>query len=273
MQSVRVKQFLSFVITSVLGLMFALAAPGAAGADRRIPTLLELRLLPPYCPDTQIISTSYGRQQAPGQYDAHTKPYVDLYGADFWHLHHYCFGLTQANRAYSARNKGDRDARWRESVGEIDYVIRSATPSFILLPELRTQKATALLKLNRNAEAVLELQKAIAQDPGYARASAVLSDYFRDARNKSMALQTLEKGLTHSPEDKGLLRRYAKLGGIKKFTAPPPPEAVATPSEPQAEQTTEAPSAASENEGALPPVEIQPYKQGNGKNPYCRFCP
>lgn len=269
MQAVQFQQpLLSNCASALLAACFALTAPLATAADRRVPTLTEMRALPPYCPDTQIISSSYGRQQAPGQFDAHTKPFVDLYGDDFWHLHHYCFGLTQANRAYRASGKGERDARWRESVGEIDYVIRSASPGFILLPELRTQKANGLFKLNRVAEAVLELQKAIAQEPGYARAYALLSDHYRDARNKSMALKTLEDGLTHVPEDRGLLRRYANLGGTKKFVAPPAPEPVATPEKP-----AEASAATPESAVTPPPAEVQPYKQGNDKNPYCRFCP
>ena len=270
MHSIRMKKTLTFLITGTLGLAFGFISPVSSAADRRIPTLLELRLLPPYCANTQIISTSYGRQQAPGKYDASTKPYVDVYGEDFWHLHHYCFGLTQANRAYTERSRGQREARWRESVGEIDYVIRSAKSDFILLPELRTAKAASLLKLKRNAEAVLELQKAIAQDATYARAFAVLSDYYRDARNKGLALQTLEQGLTASPDERSLQRRYAELGGTKKFVAPPsPPEVIAEPEESQPETS----GTAGENETALPPVEIQPYKQGNDTNPYCRFCP
>ncbi|MBT9566879.1 MAG: hypothetical protein IV085_01125 [Thiobacillus sp.] len=261
---------LTLCVSAVLGLGLTLTASHAAAADDRIPSLTEMRILPPYCAHTQIISSSYGRQQAPGQYDAQTKPYVDLYGDDFWHLHHYCFGLVQANRAYKAQNAGARKGHWTRAVGEIDYVIRSATPGFILLPELRTQRATVLLKLNRNAEAVLELQKAIQQDPNYARAYAVLGDYYRDARNKSMALKTLEDGLTHSPDDRGLLRRYANLGGTRKFEAPPsPPETVATP-EASTPATAGAPAETIE---ARPPVEIQPFKQGNDKNPYCRFCP
>lgn len=259
-------------MSGLLGLGLALAAPHATAADDRIPSLSEMRILPPYCPHTQIISSSYGRQQAPGQYDAQTKPYVDLYGDDFWHLHHYCFGLVQANRAYKAQGARERAGHWYRAVGEIDYVIRSASSGFILLPELRTQKATGLFKLNRNAEAVLELQKAIQQDPDYARAYAVLSDYYRDARNKSTALKTLEDGLTHSPEDRGLLRRYANLGGTRKFEAPPPPpETAATP------EATPPDTSAAESGPAVeprPPVEVQPYKEvGNGKNPYCRFCP
>jgi len=266
------KTLLSIGASGLLACCLALAAPSEAAADDRIPTLTEMRLLPPYCPDTQIISSSYGRQQAPGQYDAHTKPFVDLYGGDFWHLHHYCFGLVQANRAYKARGAGERAGLWRRSVGEIDYVIRSASPGFILLPELRTQKANGLMKLNRDGEAVLELNKAIAQDPGYTRAYALLSDYYRDARNKSMALKTLEDGLTHSPEDRGLLRRYANLGGTKKFEAPPPPpETVATPEAAPPDTSAAASGPAAE---PRPPVEIQPYKEvGNEKNPYCRFCP
>lgn len=252
-----------------LGLMLA---GGFVQADDRIPSLLEMRVLPPYCPHTQIISSSYGRQQAPGRYDAQTKPYVDLYGGDFWHLHHYCFGLVQANRAYKAQGASARKGHWTRAVGEIDYVIRSASPGFILLPELRTQKATALFKLNRNSEAVLELQKAIQQAPDYARAYAVLSDYFRDARNKGQALKTLEDGLTHAPEDRGLLRRYANLGGKKKFVAPPVPQAAAEPA--AAEPTApEAAGAAPETAAGHEAAETPPVKLGNDKNPYCRFCP
>lgn len=268
MQLEHLKRHLLNVSTRVvLGLGMVLAAPHAFAMDERVPTLSEMRALPPYCPHTQIISSSYGRQQAPGKYDASTKPYVDLYGNDFWHLHHYCFGLVQANRAYKARGASERAGRWQRAVGEIEYVIRSASPGFILLPELRTQRASILLKLKRNAEAVLELQKAIGQDPGYARAYAVLSDYYRETRNKALALSTLEDGLTQSPEDRALLRRYANLGGTRKFVALPPKEAVVaeTPAEPEA--------AAVEPAGDPQTVERPPLKIGTDKNPYCRFCP
>jgi hypothetical protein len=68
-----------------------------------------------------------------------------------------------------------------------------------------------------------------------------------------------------------LLRRYAKLGGTKKFVAPPPPAETAA--APDATQPEASGDDATGTAGALPPVEIQPYKQGNESNPYCRFCP
>lgn len=273
MHAHHLKRSLAAVCTHALvGLGLTLAATQASAMDERVPTTSEMRALPPYCPHTQIISSSYGRQQAPNKFDPVTKPYVDLYGSDFWHLHHYCFGLTQANRAYSARDARERNGRRQRAVGEIDYVIRSVKPGFILLPELRTQRASLLFKLNRNAEAVLELQKAIDQDAGYARAYAVLSDYYRETRNKKQALKTLEDGLTESPEDRGLLRRYANLGGTRTFAAPPPPpEPVAV--TPAAEPAAGEPAAAAEPEGAPAPAEQSPAKVGNSKNPYCRFCP
>lgn len=266
----RVLRHLS--MRTAFGGLLLLATTHVAAMDERVPTPSEMRSLPPYCPHTQIISSSYGRKQAPSQYDAQTAPYVDLYGNDFWHLHHYCFGLVQANRAYKAKGASERRGRWTRAIGEIEYVIRSAAPGFVLLPELRTQRANILLKLNRNAEAVLELQKAIDQDPDYARAYAVLADYYRETRNKSLALKTLEDGLTRSPEDRGLLRRYANLGGTKKFVAPPPKEAVVAET-PVVEPSPAAAEAAVAPTSNAQAAESSPAKIGNEKNPYCRFCP
>ena len=99
--------------------------------DSRIPTLAEMRLLPPYCPDTQIISRVYGRQQAPSKYDDHTKSYVDMYGGDFWHLHHYCFGLVDVVRSYRIFDRKQREGTLKISISEFSYVLRGISRRWI----------------------------------------------------------------------------------------------------------------------------------------------
>jgi tetratricopeptide (TPR) repeat protein len=246
--------------------------------DTRIPTIAEMRLLPPYCPDTQIISRVYGRQQAPSKYDDHTKPYVDLYGADFWHLHHYCFGLVDVVRSYRIFDRKERDGKLKKSISEFSYVLRGVSPNSILRPELHVKRAQSLILLGRGGEAVADFKQAMALKRDYAPAYASLSDYYKEAGKKDLALTTLEEGLTQSPGDRTLLRRYSSLGGKKTFALPAAAEPVAEPS-PAAQQaaTQDAPTTpVQEPDKALPAREEQtpPVPAiGNSTNPYCRFCP
>ena len=263
------------VAAACASLLAALTGPAAAtNNDPRIPTLAEMRLLPPYCPDTQIISRVYGRQQAPSNYDAHTKVYVDLYGADFWHLHHYCFGLVDVVRSYRIFDKREREGKLKKSIGEFDYVLKGISPDSILRPELHVKRAQSLVMLGRGGEAVGDFKKAIALKPDYSLAYAALSDYYKETGKKELALAALEEGLAQSPTERSLLRRYESLGGRKTFAPPPVAEPAIEPAQPQAqpdkqaEPATEAdtPSPAAEQAPSAPPI-------GNSTNPYCRFCP
>lgn len=261
-----------YLFVFAAGCLFLLTIRAGLAADikndSRIPTLTEMRLLPPYCPDTQIISRVYGRQQAPSQYDAHTKIYVDLYGADFWHLHHYCFGLVDVVRSYRIFDKREREGKLKKSISEFDYVLRGIRPDSILRPELHVKRAQSLVLLGRGGEAVGDFKKAIALNPDYSLAYASLSDYYKEAGKKEFALTTLEEGLAQSPTERSLLRRYESLGGKKTFALP----LVAEPSQEQpvkqAEPSSEPEKPVSSTEQTKPP---QPL--GNSTNPYCRFCP
>lgn len=248
--------------------------------DSRIPTLAEMRLLPPYCPDTQIISRVYGRQQAPSKYDDHTKTYVDMYGGDFWHLHHYCFGLVDVVRSYRIFDRKQRDGKLKKSISEFSYVLRGISPNSILRPELHVKRAQSLVMLGRGGEAVADFKQAITLKRDYSPAYAFLSDYYKEAGKKDLALATLEEGLTQSPGDRTLLRRYSSLGGKKTFALPEVAEPAATPSPAPQEQTAtqDEPEtkADQEPEKVLPAGEEQapPVPAiGNSTNPYCRFCP
>lgn len=270
MHSIHRKILDGFLIASAALLLFAFATPATAKNDPRVPSAKELTLLPPYCAHTQIISKHYGRQQSATQYDATTKPFVDLYGWDFWHLHHYCFGLTAAFRAYRQTSPSGRKGELIRSVGEYDYVIRAVSPSSVILPEVHMQRGISLIKLQRGAEAVLELKRAIQLNPHYVRAYIELSDYYLDTKRKNLALQVLEDGLSVLPDTKSLQKRYAELGGTKTFAqAEVPPQEPAT--TPEAISAPEAAQPVQEQQQAEPPRIEE--KIGTPTNPYCRFCP
>ncbi len=239
---------------------------GAQAADGRIPTMAEMRQLPSYCPNTQIISKEYGRKQSPGSYDAKTKPFVDMYGADFWHLHHYCFGLVNVIRSYRSADPKAREFNLSKSIDQYDYVLKRITANSMLRPELHVKRAQSLVLMKRGGEAVADFKKAISLKADYAPAYGYLSDYYKRSGEKNLALETLEDGLTKVPSDRSLLKRYADLGGKKTFA--PVPEATAQEQDGTVEAAGEADSSASAAESA--PVE---QVIGNETNPYCRFCP
>lgn len=237
----------------------------AQAADGRIPTMSEMRQLPPYCPNTQIISKEYGRKQSSGSYDAKTKPFVDLYGSDFWHLHHYCFGLVNVLRSYGSADPKSREFNLSKSIFQFDYVLKAIKPNSILRPELHVKRAQSLVLMKRGGEAVGDFKKAISLKAAYAPAYAYLSDYYKSAGEKNLALTTLEEGLTKAPSDQSLLKRYADLGGKKTF-APVPAAQEQNGSPPEAAADSGSTGSTAESAPAEPVI-------GNETNPYCRFCP
>jgi tetratricopeptide (TPR) repeat protein len=262
MNSIRETAF-AFIRTACAASLFAAFGAHASvpvERDPRIPTPAELTLLPPYCPHTAIISKRYGGKQSRTKHDAATKPFVDMYGTDFWHLHHYCFGLTRALRAERLASREKREKGLELSIGEYEYVMKHVRPNSIMLPELHMQKGISLIKLKRGAMAVLELKKAIQLNPRFVRAYLELSNYYADSGKKELALQTLEEGLGVSPEATSLKQRYADLGGTKTFTKSETPQQDTAPKQeaPQPEQA----------EARRADEQI-----GSPTNPYCRFCP
>lgn len=243
----------------------------ASYADDRIPSVLELKTLPPYCPYTQIISKAYGNQQSPSKYDPVVQPYIDQYGYAFWGIHHYCFALVNVNRAYAARDASERRGWLRRSLGEFDYIFGIKEANASLLSTVHTSKGNALLLLKDDAAAIVEWKKAISLKPDYARPYFYLSDYYEEQKKKDLALQALEEGLTHNPASKSLLNRYKRLGGEKTFEIPKTDEAS---SEKKDEAETQMPQTQSTEAVASPPSEESvPRENQPPGNPYCRFCP
>jgi tetratricopeptide (TPR) repeat protein len=203
----------------------------------------EIALLPRYCIYTQVF-----RYRVPGGTDqvAIDRQY-DLMGPTFHHMHHYCWGLMHTNAAlYNILAREDRMRRLNLSIDEFDYVIRNATPNFVLLPEIFTRKGENLIRLGRGPLAIQELQRAINLKPDYWPPYAAMSDYYKEFNDLAKAREWLEKGLSVAPDAKGLKTRLAELDGAKgkrtaapqrpeKTFAPEPPveKSAAQPAEPQ----------------------------------------
>jgi tetratricopeptide (TPR) repeat protein len=173
----------------------------------------EVAMLPGYCIHTQDF-----RERVPGGGDRQQiERWTLSLGEEFNHLHHYCWGLMNQNRAkLLARDSRTRDYYWAESVQEFDYVITHARAGFVLLPEILTRKGEALIRLGQGPKALLDLERAAELKPDYWPAYAAISDYYKELGQIEKAREALDRGLSFAPDSKGLRRRLAEL------EAPPP---------------------------------------------------
>jgi hypothetical protein len=210
------------------GFALALLAPMVVSAQYNYDER-DVRMLPEFCKYAQDF-----RGKVPGGNNpAEIQRWTDLLGSTYLHIHHYCYGLVDTNRATRARSPQERMHLLGASIGEFDYVIRHAPQDFVLLPEILTKKGENLIRLGQAPRGVVELQRAIGLKPDYWPPYAAMSDYFKGAGDLNKARETLEKGLSAAPDAKALQRRLAELGGAKgKKTAPGPAKQPAAPPSP-----------------------------------------
>jgi len=193
--------------SAAASLALALLAPAQADAQQSYDAR-EVRLLPIYCKYTQIFRDHVPGGNDPAQIDYYTK----TMGTTFIHMHHYCWGLMNVNRAsFISRTQQDRASNLFRSVQEFDYVLERAPVDFPYVPEILTRKGESLIRLDKGPEAVGTLQRAITTKPDYWPPYAALSDYYKDSGDVAKARDWLEKGLSASPDSQVLARRLAEL--------------------------------------------------------------
>jgi tetratricopeptide (TPR) repeat protein len=168
----------------------------------------EIALLPKYCPYTKVYRDNV---DGPNPWDkvAHWRAVM---GPSFEHMHHYCNGLMDTNRALLLAR--DQNTRWfylDASIKEFDYVIHNADRGFVMLPEIWTKKGENLLRLRRTALGIEALNTAISLKPDYWPPYAAMSDHFKKAGQTAEARNWIQKALIFAPNAKALTKRLAEL--------------------------------------------------------------
>lgn len=195
-----------------LGLTLAVLAPTPAKAQYKYEQSL-MHMLPPYCRYTQDFINRFTGTDRTTEQDRWKK----LLGPTFIHMHHYCYGLMDVNRAaFLSTDTRDRLFNLSNSVLEFDYVIERSNLDFPLLPEILTKKGESLLKLSRPGEAMIEFERAVKIKPNYEPAYISASDYYKETRQFAKAREWLEKGISAAPNGATLKRRLTDLNGQSK---------------------------------------------------------
>jgi tetratricopeptide (TPR) repeat protein len=236
----------------------------------------DIKLMPPYC--------AARLHKDPSQ-EARWKQAL---GPDYLHSHHLCYGVGFINRAYAARSNRKRKSAADAAVGELNYVISHASPSFSLMPDVYMNRGIAYTMLKKSGPAIADFRKSIELQPTLVRSYTLLADLYLELNEKTEALKVATEGLRHVPGSKGLQELYTKLGGKLPYPEPIQAEAKAAPQPADASAGAAAPAAAVDTQAASTTAEeadasqqkasagAEPKRQpqvGTPTNPWCRFCP
>lgn len=223
--------FIGTIRPLLLGLaLMGLAGTAAANKPDDI-TEAEMKLLPAYCVDT--MGFNYG--------DAYynTSPraghWVALMGKTFWAMHHYCWAQINMSRSRRAGISPQlRQALWEGIRGDYGYVLKNATPGFIMLPEIYTRIGEVELLLGHPNKAGEAFGRARRLKPDYWPAYSHWAEFLMKIGRRPEAMKIVISGLENAPGAKVLLEQYRVLGG-KAADLPKPLEKPQPAAEPVAD--------------------------------------
>ena len=265
----------------IIYLLFLPILIPAAWADQ-VESMSELALLPAYCRGTQQIR-SISKDTTP------IEQYMAIYGAAYYHFHHYCWALNAENNADKISDDYLRQSKLGSSLSDYQYFLDHAPPTFTLLPEVYTSRARVLFKLKRDDEAVKDLNTAIRLKPDYSVAYARLGDYYQRIGDKDDAIKILERGISYTRNPTNAAYFIAKLEKLGKPFQGVPGSAVQNEKDvandygkaPEKNGTASTQASQSDSASAVipsenmsgPPGQTIPADQAAQPKPYCRFCP
>lgn len=260
------------ILLLILG-SFAVPALAGQWADS------EIKSMPPYC--------SARLHKNPAQVDQ----WRNTLGPDYTHTHHYCEAIGYINRYYGARTERSKKFNLSNAMGNLNYMIANASPSYTLMPEIYLNRGLVHSLMKKDGAAIVDILKAIELDPKLTRAYSMAAEHYGKFNKKDEALKLATEGLRYNPESSVLQRLYLKLGGQLPYPEPVARKENAPSIAPAENEIGEtAPNKAAESgttQQSPPAVTSDPVtrdsgpaatgpdtpKIGSPSNPWCRFCP
>ena len=158
----------------------------------------EWKTLPEYCIDTQ--GFKYGREGSPNSAN-----WVALLGETFWHLHHYCLGIVEFNRAQRLTyGAADRRGFEDSALGDFKYVVERMPENYVLAPEILTYLGRTYLLLGAVEKADSAFASARKAKPDYWPAYTWWANYLRSHGEKGKARAIVDMGLANDPGSRTL---------------------------------------------------------------------
>jgi tetratricopeptide (TPR) repeat protein len=198
---------------------------GAAQFPRKEPigfTWGQLAVLPEYCKDTQ--GTVWDTRGNGGPESPNLPKWLSLMGEDFFHVHHYCYGLRNLLQAQAV---GDGTPAGRQllgkAIGEFTYMIKACQATMPLMPEIYLKRGETFLRLGDVLEAKSAFERSRELKPDYWPAYTRWADSLVGFKQFEAAKKLLLEGLNHSPDEPELRKRLAALEARVSKTSPGTP--------------------------------------------------
>lgn len=197
-------------------------------------TEAEMATIPPYCPYSQ--SWNYVSN------GPDTKRWVSILGNTFHAIHHYCWAQINLQRSFRiGLTEQERRALLIVVRDDYLYVIESAKPGFVLMPEIMSRLGEVEVRLSKISEANKSFSIARKIKPDYWPAYSHWAEYLIRTGKKTEAKSLVKTGLEYSPNSRVLREQFRLLGGDPSTIKP-----VSKP-EPKQESVVETPSTDSEH--------------------------
>jgi hypothetical protein len=162
---------------------------------------------PAYGPGVPVV----GRNGSP-----RSDRWTNIFGADFWHMHHYCRALWADFRAVMpVAGPQLRIALIERSLIDYSYVIRHSSENMILMPEIHYRRGEAFLRLGDRIKAGESFAEARRLKPDYWPAYARWAEELITLRLFDSAEELLAAGLRQVPEQPKLLALKEHLASAR----------------------------------------------------------
>ena len=213
----------TFLALALFAATLGVTGTATAMAPNNI-TEAEMKLIPPYCPDTNTFG--YGGAQYNSSPNA--PKWVAMMGPTFWAMHHYCWALIHLSRIErpSTPEMVRRNTRL-EALGDLKFVLEHGERSSVVMPEVLTKVGEVQLALGEVREANDAYAEARSLRPDYWPAYYQWGEYLRRSGKKDEAKKITEEGLSYAPTSKSLRLLYTALGGDPSTVQPKSPPATA----------------------------------------------
>jgi len=198
------------IISGLLAISAFFPSFASAGSAARE----EISRLPLYCQHQWFISGRYGgySEEERKRKASYWQRKMGL-GSMYQHMHHWCDALATINRYYAHLGDSQPSEFYlKEAIGDISYVLNQADDSFIMLPEMVTQRGKLYALLKQPDKAAADFTKSIMVNRKYSRAYLYYSDLYLDMKQAEMAKEIIKSGLAANPQSKDLLKRAQRLG-------------------------------------------------------------
>ena len=145
------------------------------------------------------------------------KKWENILGPESLHIHHYCEGLVEIQRAkliwqQDTKNRMKKNSLLESAKANFNYVLRRIqNPKFVLLPDLYYRMAIVASEQMDSTQAISYAKKSIEAKKSYLNPYILLSEIYLNLANRNEAKKTILQAKQYHPHSKRVKSMLKKI--------------------------------------------------------------